>query len=198
MGTGGSRRNAGRPGWRRRCGSMLSLDVRAMRRQGMLQPGQHAGQWAGGASIGIEAQPDRVRLEYGRPSESEPTQCTVWLERLPCRFGGERTYFLCPGCGRRCERIYGLDQAGRFSCRVCLRLAYASESESPEDRTWRRERKLERRLTEEGGKPKGMRWSTYQRIVALIEAQQQKRDGMPAPALERLLARFLPPPPEAE
>jgi hypothetical protein len=37
-----------------------------------------------------------------------------------------------------------------FGCRLCLRLAYASETESPIDRCWRQQRKIEAKLTEEG------------------------------------------------
>jgi hypothetical protein len=153
MGRGGARYGAGRPGWRRRCESLLSLDVRKLRRHGTLQPGTYAWGWSRDgeqyASVGIVVQPESLRLEYTRtPSggESVAFQCTVRLERMPCRFGGERTYFTCPDCGRRCERLFGLDRAGRFACRLCLRLGYASESESHEDRAWRRQRKLEAQL----------------------------------------------------
>ncbi len=178
---------------------MLSLDVRKLRRHGTLRPGIYAWGWSRDgeqyASIGIVVQPESVRLEYMRtPSggDPRPTTCTVWLDRVACRYGGERVYFLCPDCGRRCERLFGLDRAGRFACRICLRLGYASESESPEDRTWRRQRKLESRLDDDGGKPPRMRGRTYESILVAISEQEERRDEFLAPALMRLLARLKP------
>ncbi len=44
---------------------------------------------------------------------------------VPMRFGGERWYFLCPECGRRCEVVYFL--AGRAACRKCQHLGYRSQ-----------------------------------------------------------------------
>ena len=37
---------------------------------------------------------------------------------------GERWYWVCPRCGRRCEVVY---YAGEVGCRVCLRLGYVSQ-----------------------------------------------------------------------
>ena len=58
---------------------------------------------------------------------------TVRLVRVPCRFGGSRPYFICPGvvngitCKRRVAKLHG---PGRyFLCRSCYRLAHASQSE---------------------------------------------------------------------
>jgi hypothetical protein len=39
--------------------------------------------------------------------------------------GGERAWFLCPGCRRRCGCLYLVeDQPHGFRCRLCLGLAY--------------------------------------------------------------------------
>jgi len=53
-----------------------------------------------------------------------------------------------------------------------MRLAYASEAESRIDRINRKSHKLEARLTEEGGKPKWMRWRTFEGICARLEAAE--------------------------
>jgi hypothetical protein len=39
-------------------------------------------------------------------------------------FVGERRWFTCPGCGRRCRIVYG---GKLFRCRLCYRLTYASQ-----------------------------------------------------------------------
>jgi hypothetical protein len=54
-----------------------------------------------------------------------------------------------------------------------MRLAYASEAESVIDRINRKPHKLEAKLGEDGEKPKWMRWRTFERICARLEAADQ-------------------------
>jgi hypothetical protein len=84
--------------------------------------------------------------------------------------------FICPaaGCGRRVAILYG---GGIFACRHCYRLAYASSREDVSDRAARRADRLRARLgwepgilNGEGGKPKGMRWRTFERLAAEHDA----------------------------
>src|SRR5262245_56821253 len=142
MGTGGSRYGAGRPGWRRKCEHSLALDVRRLHARGCLEPGSSWGwHWSRdgerGGDIGFTVYPSTVELSYARTREDENRQTFryhVPLERTPCRFGGCRTWFRCPRCHRPCALIYGVSRDGYFACRLCLRLAYASECESRMDR----------------------------------------------------------------
>jgi hypothetical protein len=89
------------------------------------------------ASMNVEAQRHSVLLKYRSRSFGEDwchvkqRVIAVWT---PCRFGGERPWFVCSVasngvyCGRRVIKLYG---AGRlFACRHCYRLAYDSEQES--------------------------------------------------------------------
>ena len=94
----------------------------------------------------------------------------VELVRTPCHYGGERTWFRCPGwgCGRRVGVLYG---GATFACRHCLQLVYESQREQRYDRALRRAQKIRIRL---GGTanmmtpfpdiPKGMHWRTYERL----------------------------------
>jgi hypothetical protein len=114
----------------------------------------------------------RVRIGGG---EWEDVEEIVRIVRVPCRFGGFRRYFICPGvvngiaCGRRVAKLHG---PGRyFLCRRCYRLAHASQSESGWDRALRRANKIRQRLGGEPGmaatfpkKPKGMHQRTYDRL----------------------------------
>jgi hypothetical protein len=96
----------------------------------------------------------------------------VWM---PCRFGGARPYFVCPGivngiaCRLRVAKIYGVGTY--FLCRHCYRLAYASQREDRYDRALRRANNIRMRLGGEPGmasgfpaRPKGMHHRTYERL----------------------------------
>jgi hypothetical protein len=84
-------------------------------------------------------------------------------------FGGSRPWFLCPanGCNRRAAILYS--GGGGFACRRCLGLAYRTQHEQPDgrllikaERQWAR---LGWAFGEEGPKPKGMYWRTFNRIA---------------------------------
>ena len=91
---------------------------------------------------------------------------------------GERQWFDCPGCRRRCRILYG---GPRFRCRLCHRLAYETQFESRGQRANRRAHKIRRRL---GGsdclmdefppRPRGMHWATYRRLETMAAAADER------------------------
>ena len=142
--------------------SCRSIDVSRLHRAGCLRAGWMGGwQWTRDgekvASINLRAEHDRVHLTYRvrrGGGEWEDVAETARTVRVPCRLGGTRPYFICPGvvngvtCGRRVAKLHG---PGRyFLCRHCYRLAHASQSEGIWDRTLRRANKIRQRL---GGDP---------------------------------------------
>jgi hypothetical protein len=159
-----------------------TIDVNQLHREGCLRPG-----WAGGlqwtcdgeefAAISLRADADGLHLTYRvrGGGESEDLAEAVRIVRLPCRFGGARPYFICPGvangvtCGRRVTMLYG--PLPYFLCRHCCGLAHASHSGGAWDRKLRRAEKIRERL---GGdpdiaapfppKPKRMWRRTYERL----------------------------------
>lgn len=195
---GGIRYRAGRPGWRRKCEDMLRFDIRHLRRKERLAAGQwYSWQWSRDgeriATIGVQTYSDAVVLSYTwTPYERDARSinCRIQLTRTPCNFGGRRTSFLCPDCGRVCLVLFGISWRGNFACRVCQRLAYASEAESRIDRCWRQSRKLEAKLTDDGGPPKGMHQKTFERICQKLEAIEQRKDDLFLPGLFRLARKF--------
>jgi hypothetical protein len=197
MGSGGARYGAGRPGWRRKCKQSLPLDIRALHRRGRLQSGASFGwRWTSDGepcgNIGLRAGDHSLELSYTwTPGGGQPTRMRydVQLERTRCRFGGLRSWFRCPWCGRRCVVLYGLSGDGYFGCRRCLNLAYASEAEDAISRLWRKTRKLEARLTEDGDRPKGMHWRTYHRICDQLDAVEEAKDRAFAIAAAAILRR---------
>ena len=98
--------------------------------------------------------------------------------------------------------IYG---AGRlFACRHCKGLAYASQRESDDDRAARRAERIRKRLgwipgflNGPEGKPKGMHWRTFNRLIAQHEAfvhatvaGHARRLGIQGSRLEDIEAAF--------
>ncbi len=133
--------------------------------------------------------------------EWEDVAETVRIVHLPCRFGGARPYFICPGvvngivCGRRVSKLYG---PGRyFLCQHCYRLAHASQSEAAWDRTMRRANKIRQRLGGEPGmaapfppKPKRMWRRTYERLCEQAFDAEMRADEAFTLQAGRLRARI--------
>lgn len=158
---------------------MRALDVRLLQRDGLLIPGRaFRWQWTRGgeevASIQIRTEDDRVMLNYQSRSNDGMWQAMEYPARLEwsgCNLGGQRAWLICPaqGCGRRVAILYG---GSVFACRHCHKLAYECQRETLGDRAMRRADSIRRRLgwgagiaNPEGGKPKGMHWRTYQRLI---------------------------------
>lgn len=174
---------SGRQGGGQCTDDMRPLDVRKIQRTGLLRPGQWFNwQWTCNdevtATIGLRVEADRVVLTYRNRSRHhnggdwESMNYPVLLAWTPCAFGGQRVWWRCPavGCGRRVAVLHG----GRvFACRQCHQLTYRCQREAADDRSTRRADTIRRRLGWEPGilngnglKPKGMHWSTFERLTA--------------------------------
>lgn len=140
---------------------LLSVDVRELKREGRIVPGQEKFTVTEGVVLSI-----------------------AWT---PCNFGGSRPWFVCPGekCGRRAAILYL--RGVRLLCRRCHDLAYQSQRESPLERARRRTEKARARLLlgaeqqsgeagEPVAKPKGMHHSTFVRLGReYIKATEETR-----------------------
>jgi hypothetical protein len=127
------------------------------------------------ASIGVEGGKDSLTLNYhfqANGREWEKVEQRIRIAWRPCRFGGERPWFICSNgrnCGRRVRSLYG---AGKlFACRYCYGLAYASQQLSARYRDSARAQSIKQRvdgsanmLEEFLEKPKGMHWRTFARL----------------------------------
>ena len=163
--------------------SARSLGINSLNRAGSLHPGYRGvSEWTrdGNRVASINLRRDdhglilsyRVRRNGGEWRDVErPTQI-VWM---PCRLGGWRPYFLCPGivngvvCNRWVTKLYGAGDY--FLCRHCYRLAYASQRENGSDRAFRRGHKIRARLGGDASmawsspeRPKGMHLKTFSRL----------------------------------
>ena len=169
---------------RRTTGGALKLDVRRLARDGSLTPGALSTvSWtrgddepAGTIITYMDQERPVLELRYStrrdRETEWKRHTAPVWLDSTPCTYGGERWWFKCPACHSRRAVLYSVD--GVFACRECHDLAYISTRQESWERGDHRIREIAERLgyTESGfpfrltgGKPKGMHWRTYERLV---------------------------------
>jgi hypothetical protein len=207
----GSGRQDGRP----TVESCRSLNVNRLHAAGCLSPGWSGGwRWARDgeplAWISLRAEEGRVVLSYRcrfAGGEWQDVEEAVRIARVPCRFGGGRPYFLCPGmaevtpCGRRVIKLYG---AGRyFLCRHCHRLAYTSQRAAPLEGARRaaedRASRLRRRF---GGaksrwpyyedvppRPKGMWRRTYRRLRREVVEAERRAEALAWAQMAALVER---------
>ena len=174
------------------CEAQHRVDVRFMRKQGMLFNGA-----AGNLSWTCRGEPsgninyrvanDTLILSYKhrrhRDAEWESVEQRIPILSTPCNYGGKRYWWQCPPCGRRVAVLYG---AGKyFLCRNCHNLSYASQQESKADRLSRKVDKIKVRLGGSKGlfnpippKPKGMHRLTYWRLCMKAYNAEKQALGM--------------------
>ena len=114
---------------------------------------------------------------------SKPHQIALMLDN---RSASNKLYITCPYCQKQRQSLYAIKNA--YSCRQCIGLHYASQSERPQDRLMRRIRKLRKELWGYDWpdvnnmfeqviywpKPKGMRWKTFeQKRNKIIELESK-------------------------
>ena len=126
-----------------------------------------------------------IQLTHAR--RSDPPDGWPYMVRLittPQPFGGLRWWFECPRTFRRSVRLFLPRGGHQFWSRHAYGLGYACQRESAMDRAWRRGSKLYSFM---GGKkhdwrddplprPKGMRFRTYERKAAELEALYERYD----------------------
>jgi hypothetical protein len=175
MGAGGWRVGAGRPGYRLIGEHTLRVDIRRLHRRNCLSPGAYSWNWhrgdepAGSISIQVHHASGLILSYRVRDAMNQMWQDVaqpVHITTTPCRYGGTRKWFACPCCERRVEVLYF--RQGRFACRYCQQVSYASQSKCRIGRITSRLQSFEARV--ERGKPKGMRWRTYEGICERIGA----------------------------
>lgn len=107
----------------------------------------------------------QASYRYRNQSYSYPIQLT----KTRCNYGGSRHWWLCPKCSKRVSVLYC---AGRYVCRHCIGACYQSQLQQPIDRLFSRADTIRQRLGWQAGiahgigeRPKGMHYSTYDRLV---------------------------------
>ena len=197
---------SGRPRGSEKIEDHRVLDVSAMNKAGCFS-GPRSGSWQWSrnqqviANICYRHEDDRLHIDYRiRPAGGvwQDVNQIIRIDWHPCRFGGRRPYFACPGirtgvtCAKRVTKLFGASTW--FLCRNCYGLSYASQSEDVFDRAIRKANRLRQRLDRNAQglgcipqRPRGMWRKTYDRhidaILTLDECADQK--------LWLIAARFL-------
>ena len=130
--------------------------------------------------------------------ETEGIVQTIALVSQARHFGGRQWFFICPKAGVRCSVLWQVHGARAFLCRQAWHghVAYRSQFESPRDRALTAAQRIRVKL---GGreylalglsipKPKGMHWSTYDRIIAKCDKYEQACEAYLWAGLKRLRA----------
>ena len=182
--------NSGRYGWRGVIENRKRLDIRECVRRGWLRPGS-AGSYSwrrDGASCGsvdYTVLDGALELRYtilSGDDEGKRVQVTIPIRILPWRFGGQRRYWLCPSCCRRCEIIAMASHGRGWACRRCLRLRYISQGLATADRLQRRADQLYARAGDDYGdsfvrKRKWLRWRTFNGLMDRANAASNAADA---------------------
>lgn len=153
---------------------VLALDIRALRRLGVVRAGEciiDTLHWSMG---GLSASSVRLRIDLsdiecggtmtvaGNMPNGTIKQ-TIAVEGVPSSLGGWRCYFLCPVTGQRCEVLYYA--GGKFASRNAQRLSYAVQNMTDLSRVHAKATKLRKRLHGSGDAPR----SRGRNRIAIIE-----------------------------
>lgn len=171
------------------------LDVRRLQRDHLLDMGRTAHvSWSDGTALELLASSRSLTLAYrqhGQCGAAAVVRCEVLLTRSPCRYGGERPWFLCPECGNRVANLYLCRSP---ACRKCHGLVYRTQRISELARLGMRVRKLELRWANGAPswdlqRPKGKWWATWERRLATYIRARQSLDQAINKALSYLLGK---------
>ena len=132
-----------------------------------------------------------------RTAGAERERYRVRLETTDQPFGGIRWWFRCPRTGRRAVCLRLPLGGHQFWGRHAYGLGYASQREDRKGRAQLQAQKLYAELGGDGhwmeGAPpklKWMRWATYERKAAKLDAYNERFDAAWSSGLARLLARM--------
>ncbi len=161
----------------------LALDIRALRRLGVVRIGEcviDTIRWSSGGLSGVYARLRTDLSDFARggtltisiaaPDVATTTQ-DVAIEMTPTPFGGHRCFFVCPISGGRCEALYYI--YGRFGSRKAHRLSYAVQGMDALTRARRKAAKLRRRLKglDNQPRPRGRNRIELAERLQMVESQ---------------------------
>lgn len=174
--------------------AMPRLDIRTLRREGLVKSGEiftgtvtwsRRGVPAGQAAVQVDlTRGDVGVLTVAFALNGEAHRQEVAITSRPLPYGGQRYFFTCPDTEKPCEVLALVGD--RFASRQAHRLAYWSQSEDGLGRLHRRVDALGARLSPEGrGRPRGR---NRQRLADAWAEASAKLDNRLETALGTLYA----------
>lgn len=163
---------------------MLALDIRILRRLGVVRPGECTCDTVYWSMGGLSAPSARLRIDLSDIERGGGATITgdmpgsainqhVAIEMAPSQFGGHRCYFICPFTARRCEVLYYA--GGWFGSREAQRLSYTVQGMNDLSRARRKAAKLRSRLCGSGGQPRPRGRNRIDTVTRLREAEYEAK-----------------------
>ena len=142
---------------------MLALDIRALRRLGIVRAGECVCDTVRWSIGGLSASSARLRVDLSDIERGGVMTIAgvmpdgtikqrVAIELVPSPFAGHRCYFICPLTGRRCEVVYYA--GGQFASREAQKLSYGVQGMNDLSRARHKATKLRSRLRGSGNLPR--------------------------------------------
>lgn len=140
-----------------------ALDIRVLRRLGVVRSGECVCDTVRWSIDGLSASSARLRVDLSAIERGGTMTITgdmpdgtikqrIAIEAVPSSLGGWRCYFLCPVTARRCEVLYYA--RGRFASRDAQKLSYAVQSMTDLSRARHKAARLRSRLCGSGNLPR--------------------------------------------
>ena len=163
---------------------MLALDIRILRRMGVVRPVECTCDTLHWSIGGLSASSARLRVDLSDIERGGvmgivadlpdgAIKQRVAIEMVPSPFGGHRCYFVCPITAQRCELIYYA--GGRFGSRGAQRLSYTVQGMNEISRARRKAVKLRSRLCGSGGQPRLRGRNRIDTVRRLREAEYEAK-----------------------
>lgn len=191
-------------GKRQTLDDLLCLDINKMIQRKAIEPHtQRIGGWSWrvvstGEEISnifytsdlLEPHNMTLQLHYTTTATDTHHDYTISITRTPLHYGGHRYWFKCPYTGKRVTKLYLGAGLNKFASRHALKLPYASQSETKHSRALRKRERLQSKFSDRfcynPVKPKGMHKTTYERLRAEYDRQDNICMGHLVDALGRL------------
>lgn len=166
---------------------VLRLDVRYLKKNGMLEPGRYVLAWSNGnedvcSHVSLAVFENRLIVggTWNDPESGmqQSMDKSIHFTETPCRYGGSRKWLVCPRCKHKMAVL--VISPPVIGCRHCLDLVYTSQRESFEYRGLRKMNKIASRLDRDEFfgemlmRPRGMHWRTYYQLVEEYEEADRR------------------------
>jgi len=156
-----------------------ALDLRILRRAGLMRPGECTYDTLTWRNQAPNALSVRIFIDLSDERQGsirlrgDAIIQNITLTAIPSGFGGMRHHMLCPIAARPCDVLYLVD--GMFASRRAHRLTYRSQSEDELGRARRKASKLYRRLCGDlrYRRPRGP--NRYEKVAQRKEAEQRAK-----------------------